>query len=286
MPVARSLQRSCTRVGTLAGLCLALLAGTTAPAHARQQGVDQVFPAAPAGYLTDVAGVVDAASAARIESLAKRLREQTGAEVAVVTLPSLGQYEASDVALAIGRKWGVGAKAEIGSEVRNAGMVVLLVPKTGGQPGKIRLEVGQGLEGIIPDARAARIRDAMRPQLAAGEYGPGLVTGVEAIAALVARDLGVSDTSLVPAHAGSGGGISPFVFFLLLFVLVAMVMAMASARSSKVKGGRRRPRVYWGPGPWIGGGGGGFGGGGFGGGGFGGFGGGGGFSGGGAGGSF
>jgi hypothetical protein len=44
-------------------------------------------------------------------------------------------------------------------------------------------------QGVLTDATSGRIRDAMRPQLAAGEYGPGLVTGVETVAALVAKDL-------------------------------------------------------------------------------------------------
>ncbi len=270
-------------------LAVALLLFLIGSPLTAQEGVDRLFPAAPTGYLTDVAGVVDASSAARIEQVAKTLRERTGAELAVVTLPGVGQYEASDVALAIGRRWGVGAKADIGAPIRNAGMVILLVPKKQGQPGKIRLEVGQGLEGIITDAMAARVRDAMRPLLAQEQYGPGLLVGVEAVAARVADQLGVRDSVLTTTRPATGGGMSPIFPFLLVFVVIAVLMAMASARSNRsgIRRGHRRPNVYWGPGPWIGGGG--WGGGGFGsggGGGFGGFGGGGGFSGGGAGGDF
>jgi len=184
------------RKGMLAVVVLQLVL-LAAPLFA-QGGVEKLFPAQPTGYLTDIAGVVDAESAARIESIARTLREKTGAELAVVTLPTIGRYEASDVALVIGRRWGVGAKAEVGDKIRNAGLVMLLVPRREGQAGKIRLEVGDGLQGILTDATSGRIRDAMRPQLAAGAYGPGLVTGVETVAALVAQNLGVSDTSLVP----------------------------------------------------------------------------------------
>jgi uncharacterized protein len=271
------------RKGMLAVVVLQLMLLTT-PLLA-QEGVEQLFPAQPTGYLTDVAGVVDPASAARIESISKTLREKTGAELAVVTLPTIGRYEASDVALVIGRRWGVGAKAEVGDKIRNAGLVMLLVPRREGQAGKIRLEVGDGLQGILTDATSGRIRDAMRPQLAAGEYGPGLVTGVETVAALVAQDLGIRDSALAPPRAVSGGaGPSIFLVLLLGFVFFAIMMAVAGSRAGGARG--RRPRVYWGPGIGGGGwgGGGGFGGGG--GGGFGGFGGGGGFSGGGAGGDF
>jgi uncharacterized protein len=272
------------RKGMLAVVVLQLVL-LAAPLVA-QEGVEQLFPAQPTGYLTDVAGVVDPASAARIEEIAKTLREKTGAELAVVTLPTIGRFEASDVALVIGRRWGVGAKASVGDKIRNAGVVMLLVPRREGQPGKIRLEVGDGLQGVLTDATSGRIRDAMRPQLAAGEYGPGLVTGVETVAALVAKDLGVRDSTLVPPQSAVAPGSGPpmFLVLLLIFVFLAIIRALASsARAGGTRG--RRPRVYWGPGIGGGGwgGGGGFGGGG---GGFGGFGGGGGFSGGGAGGDF
>src|SRR6187455_466065 len=50
---------------------------------------EQYIPAQPTGYLTDAAGVVDATNAARIEQVAKTLRERTGAEMAIVTLPTI-----------------------------------------------------------------------------------------------------------------------------------------------------------------------------------------------------
>jgi uncharacterized protein len=251
--------------------------------------VDTLFPAQPDGYVTDRAGVIDQASSARMTSVIERLRATTGAEIAVVTLPTIGQYEDQDVALAIGRKWGVGAKAEIGSARRNAGIVLLLVPLSNHEPGTghIRVEVGNGLEGVITDAGAGRIRDLIGPDLVREAYGPALTTAVETLASTIARAMGVDDSTLTNAHPlVPGGGSSPpfagLLPFLLLFIFFLIL--------SRGFGGRRRRRtVYWG-GPWIGGGGfgGGFGGGGFGGGGggFGGFGGGGGFSGGGAGGRF
>ncbi|HEY7028871.1 MAG TPA: TPM domain-containing protein [Gemmatimonadales bacterium] len=257
-------------------------------------GIDSLFPARPTGYLTDVAGVVDQQSAARIDDLAARLRTATGAELAVVTLPTQGRYETSDLALAIGRAWGVGAKAEIGDQRRNAGLVLLVVPKREGQQGGLYLATGRGVEGIVTDATAGRILDLMIPQLRAGEYGPALVTGTEAIASTVAKGFGVTDSALTAADPfkSSGGGddgipgwVVPVLFILVFFVLPMLARA---GRGRGGRGPRGGPPIYWGPG-WGGGGwGGGFGGGGFGGGGggFGGFGGGGGFSGGGAGRSF
>jgi uncharacterized protein len=260
--------------------------GLGGEAAAQTAGADSLVPAQPVGYVNDFASVVDPESASQMSDLIERLRGATGAEIAVVTLASIGDQDPAQVALAIGRRWKVGAKAEIGDPRRNAGLVILLVPKRENDPnsGQIRIEVGQGLEGIVTDAAAGQVRDQMRPDLSAGQYGPGLLLGVRSLASLIAKGYGVTDSALTAYQPPSTPGgetttqsLLPFLLFILFFLLV-----------SGAFGGRRRRRggIYWG-GPWIGGGwggGGGFGGGG--GGGFGGFGGGGGFSGGGAGGRF
>ncbi len=219
---------------------------------AQSPQVQQLFPPQPTGYVTDVAGVVDPASEARMTDLIERLRAATGAEIAVVTLPTIGNREASEVALAIGRAWGVGAKAELGDPRRNAGIVILLVPRTEQQRGHIRIEVGDGLEGIVTDAAAGRIRDLITPQLSRGEYGPALVTGVEALVALVARGFGLTDSALTnarPLAPPGGGGGAPLGGLLPLILLFVFFMIASGAFSGR----RRRRRVYWG-GPWIGGG--------------------------------
>ncbi len=268
---------------TLYGTALQLACATVLLA---QQPVDRLFPATPTGHLTDAAGIIDAPTAARIERLAERLRAATGAELAVVTLPTLGGRSEAEVALAIGRRWGVGRRADIGDSTRNAGAVLLLVPRQEGKPGSgaIRVEVGQGLEGIVTDAAAGSVRDQMLPAARQGNYAESLLTGTQALAALIADGFGVTDSALTAARPPPvpqrGGGI-PLWLPLLFFIAFALL-------SRGARGRRRRRRVYW-AGPWIGGGwggGGGFGGGSWGGGGFGGFGGGGGFSGGGAGGRF
>ncbi|MFZ5622813.1 MAG: TPM domain-containing protein, partial [Gemmatimonadota bacterium] len=225
-----------------------------------------------------------------------RLRERTGAEIAVVTLPTIGDRAPVDVAVAIGRAWGVGAAAEVGDPRRNAGIVMLLVPRRPDDPnsGHIFIATGQGLEGIVTDLQAGRVRDLMLPELRQGAYGPALLTGTRALAALIARGMGVVDSLIGPPQApASDTGLPPTRLLLLaLFLFVFFVFVIGPAVRGGGASGRRRRRggYYWGgPGPWIGGGGfgGGFGGGGGGGfGGFGGFGGGGGFSGGGAGGRF
>ena len=279
------------RVTLLKTILLALaLQGAVAPLGAQRGAMAELFPARPTGFVTDVAGALDPAAEARIDALAQRLKNATGAELAVVVLPTIGDRAAVDVAVAIGRAWGVGAAAAVGDPRRNAGLVVLLVPRREDDPnsGQIFIATGQGLEGIITDLKAGQARDLMRPHLSRGDYAAGLEAGIGALATLIAREMGVSDSALLAGEElrdddDGGGNIGGTLqtIFIIVFILVVLL-----AQSSTRKGRGRRGGGWWGGGfgGGFGGGMGGFGGGG--GGGFGGFGGGGGFSGGGAGGRF
>lgn len=217
------------------------------------------------------------------------VRAGSRGEIAVVTLRDLEGRDVGDVALRIGREWGVGDNAAVGDRARNAGVVVLLVPRetSGDGSGHLSVQVGQGAEGFVTDGIAGDIRREATPLLQQGAYGAGLALITARLAERYAAEFGFAlDSTLVPRRpAPSSQGIPPWIF-LLIFVMVATALSNMGR-----KGGRGGPLVVPFPfggrgGGWGGGfGGGGFGGG-FGGGGFGGFGGGGGFSGGGSSGSF
>lgn len=272
-------------------LLAAALQGAAGALGAQSDGIARLVPPRPAGYVTDVTGTLDSAVIGRLEALAGRLKRVTGAEVAVAVLPTIGDYAAVDVAVAIGRAWGVGARAAVGDPTRNAGIVILLVPRRPDDPnsGQIFIASGQGLEGIVTDYQAGRIRDLMRPLFQRGDYGGGLELGVGALAALIARGMGISDSALMAGdrrvEEPAGRGVDAKLMFKIVAVVI-IIMLLAANNSRGGRGGRRRRGgMFWGGGGF---GGGGWGGGGFGGGGggFGGFGGGGGFSGGGSGGRF
>lgn len=244
----------------------------------------QISVPPPQGYVNDFAGVLDTASIRHMEAVITEVRAKTRGEIAVVTLADIGDRAASDVAVQIGRQWGVGAKSEAGDRAKNLGVVVLLVPRKNHQPGTgdVFIATGRGAEGFLPDARVGRIRDAMVPQLAQEEYGQGLSLGVDLIAQAFAAEFGVTLTS--PEYATPPPADNrPQVTIPLGWIIGILILLLIITR------GRLLWIPFWimsqgrGGGGWGGGRGGGGGGGG---GGFGGFGGGGGFSGGGAGGRF
>ena len=251
----------------LVALCCALLQITVPP---------------PRGYVNDFAGVLDAASVAHMSAVITELRGKTRGEVVVVTLADIADRPAADVALQIGRQWGVGAKAEAGDPAKNLGVVLLLVPLQNHRPGtgQVFIATGRGAEGFLTDARTGRVRDAMTPYLAREEYGAGLAHGVDLIAQAFAREFGVTLTGVPEASPDDGAQQLPIPRG---WIVVAVILLIVLSRGRIfllpfLFGGFGGPRAggWRGSGGWGGGGGGGFGG----------FGGGGGFSGGGAGGRF
>ncbi len=247
----------------------------------------------PVGYVNDFANVISPDAKAQLESIARIVQTRSGGEIAVVTLSDLGGRPVEETSLRIGREWGVGAQGDVGDRQRNAGTVILLVPKETNSEGRgyCRIETGMGAEGFITDATSGTICRAATDRFRAADYSGGLLIVTSLVAEEYAREFGfaLAEGELPigrrppgePPRASALGGILMLLFLLWLASRGrgsgCLPLAIASTTS-----GSHRGRHHGGYGGGFGGG---FGGGGFGGGGggFGGFGGGGGFSGGGGG---
>jgi len=238
--------------------------------------------------VSDFANVIPPGQVARIEALANEVRAKSGGEIAVVTLADIGGRDEGDVALRIGREWKVGAASRIGDSTRNAGVVILVVPKETSSDGRghVSIQVGQGSEGFITDAEAGDIRREAMPLLQRRDYGDAIELMSQRVAQRFASNFGFALDSAGPVpmrRQGAGrtrptGGFPPG---LVLFIFVILVLVLSRGRGSgclwlALASGAGRRCGGWGGGGFGSGGGGGFGG----------FGGGGGFSGGGSSGSW
>lgn len=237
---------------------LILLVLQSGPVAAFQQ-----FPE-PTGYVNDFAGVLSRQYEQAMENLARELEQKTGTELVVVTMTEIGGDDVTDYANRLYENWGIGKKGS------DKGALILNVTEAR----FVRIEIGYGLEGIIPDGLAGEIRDRyIIPGLRDGNYDQGLSNGMSAIAGIVAEDAGVSLTGVTSRPQGrrsserssqNGGSIIKLIMFILFFLLIGRrgrggllpLLLMGSMMGS----GRRS----WGGGG-FGGGFGGFGGGGFGG---------------------
>src|SRR6185295_876447 len=112
---------------------------------------------------------------------------------------------------------------------------------------RVRIEVGYGLEGILPDGRTGSIiRLVMGPDLHVDRFGPGLLRGAEAVANVIARDRGITldrrGSGVEPSGSGSPrGNLLFFVVAILLPILISMRMSgRRSGRWGDWRSGRRR----------------------------------------------
>jgi uncharacterized protein len=223
----------------------------------------------PQGYVNDFAGVISPPARAQMTALCAEVDEKTHAQIAVVTLHTLDGDSADDFANRLYEQWGVGPKSD------NRGVLILLAV----DDRKYRTEVGFGLEPILPDGEVGRFWRAVLPDLRGKDYSAALLQVTDSVAAVIARDRGVTLSSrpatITHEEGPSKPGFAPAAFFLLVlgFLIVGVLRSVTSR-------GYRRRGGGWGALGWlIIGSMGGFGRGGFGGGGFGGGGGGGGFGG-------
>jgi uncharacterized protein len=143
----------------------------------------------PQGFVSDFANVIDADSRRNLEAYATKLRAATGAELAIVTLPSLEGEPIEDVTETIFRKWGVGKKGDTPTDPnRDQGILLLLAI----QDRRSRVETGYGLEPIIPDGFAGSVLRDMRPALREQNYGEALLLGAQTIGTTIAKAKNVS----------------------------------------------------------------------------------------------
>ncbi len=103
----------------------------------------------PKGFVNDFAGILTSENYNRLESLLRSVERQSGIEIAVVMLPSIGDYSIEEAAVELFEKWGIGKKGK-----DNGLLFILAVNER-----KVRIEVGYGLEEAITDGLAGRIRD-------------------------------------------------------------------------------------------------------------------------------
>ena len=159
------------------------------------------------GRVNDRAGVLSPAERGSLEERLAAYERQTGHQLAVLIVPSLEGDPIEDFSIRVVESWQLGKKG------RDDGILLLVAV----QDRQMRIEVGYGLEGDLPDARASRIvRELIAPAFAQGKMGLGISRGVAAIAAATGGE-GQALPASEPRRR-EPRGVSPY--FLLLIVLV------------------------------------------------------------------
>jgi uncharacterized protein len=141
------------------------------------------------GRVTDDAEILSSAVRKSLTERLKAHEDRTGNQIAVLTVPSLEGESIEEYAEAVFREWKLGQKG------KDNGILVLVAPNDR----RMRIEVGYGLEGVLPDSLAGSIiRNGMTPKFKTGDYDGGIDAGVSAI-------LMVLEKGETPAFDGTAG---------------------------------------------------------------------------------
>jgi uncharacterized protein len=161
-------------------LVLAVLLGFSASA-VQAQRVDQLSK--PTDYVSDYAHVLSPEAIARLDRILSQLdHSAANAQVAVVTVQTMEGEDSADYANELENKWKIGRKGS------DRGVLILLAVADH----KRRIDVGFGLEGILPDGRLGDIGREMVPQLRASDFDGAVTVAVDEIAQVIAADAKVT----------------------------------------------------------------------------------------------
>jgi len=173
--------------GVLRSLSVVLfvLAGVTAPASALD------VPDPPRDYVLDRAAILSPAAHAQLSRVLAQFEAQTSHQVLVATFPSLEQESLEDFSIRLAERW------QAGQTGKDNGVTLLVFR----DERLLRIEVGYGLEGALPDALGDTIiRNDIAPLFRQGAYEQGLLRGVQSILQAVQGEYQAD--ALAERHAG------------------------------------------------------------------------------------
>lgn len=202
------------------------------------------LPPAPVKYATDKAGVLSPSTVSSLNAKLQAYEQETSNQVVVYLMPEVpADYATEDFTQRTFASWGVGQKE------KNNGVVLFVFPKSR----KMRIEVGYGLEGALPDARAKQIiENQIKPAFKQGDFNGGVTRGVDAIlASLKGEYKGTGVTHYQQTHSGSvgdvGGSMAPLLIPFGFFAFFVVSTLFGALRRGTSYSSRRRSNTWFVP---------------------------------------
>jgi uncharacterized protein len=168
---------------------------------------------APVGdiYVQDFANVLNENEEIQLKNIGRSIDDQTTSQIAVLTVDSIGESSIEEYSVEAYRKFGLGTE-------ENDNGVLLVISM---QEKKIRIEVGYGLEGVIPDGKAGRILDEYAiPHLQNGQPGLAVMNTYQALANEVA---GTNEFGSAPRDVQQQQDF-PIPSWLLIIIVIGVVV--------------------------------------------------------------
>jgi uncharacterized protein len=180
------------------------------------------IPALPAAPVVDLAGIIDTNAETKLNRYLQELEAKTGAQMAILTVISLEGQAIEEFSINIAHdRWKLGQKGKDNGVL----VVVALNDK------KYRIEIGYGLEGVLPDSLVGRIgRQYLVPYFKRGDYSTGIYAAAVVMANEIARDAGVEISGLPAVDTARAtqkgkktrGGVGTIFSLLILVIMIIL----------------------------------------------------------------
>jgi uncharacterized protein len=170
--------------------------------------------------VTDTTGTLSAAQVQALETRLAEFEQRKGSQIAVLMVPTVQPGSIEEYSIRVADAWKIGrGRVDDG--------VIVVVAKN---DRKVRIEVGRGLEGAIPDIIASRvIREIVTPRFRAGDFYGGLSEATQALMQRIEGEPLPEPKAQARAQGVGDSGTTPFFFFLLLPVLFVLGGGLARA---------------------------------------------------------
>lgn len=177
------------------------------------------------GRINDYARVLSPGATTMLEQKLADFEQRQSNQVVLLTVPSLQGDDIDQFAIRVADQWKIGQKG------KDNGVIIVLAQAEH----KIRIEVGMGLQGVLPDITAGRIiRDIIRPHLRSGDYDRGIDAGIEAVMAATKGEFKAAPGER--KRRSNHGGASSFLTYLLFTGVAAAALGSVSRPLGGVAG--------------------------------------------------
>ncbi len=196
-------------------------------------GQDLPDPPNPPRLVNDFIGLLSKQEINALENKLVAFSDTNSTQIAIVIVNDLKGYDIVDYSQRLAQKWGIGEKKY------NNGVIIVLKPKTAEDKGEVNIDVGYGMEPIIPDITATQIiENEMKPHFRNNDYYSGLDAAVNTIMSLAAGQFTADQ------YKKRAGKSSPFGFLVPILVLV-IIISMINRNKGKQYGTKSNSSSFW-----------------------------------------
>jgi uncharacterized protein len=196
-------------------------------------GQDFPEPPNPPRLVNDFVGLLSQQEINALENKLVAFSDTNSTQIAIVIVNDLKGYDIVDYSQRLAQKWGIGEKKY------NNGVIIVLKPKTAEEKGEVNIDVGYGMEPIIPDITAGQIiENEMKPHFRNNDYYSGLDAAVNTIMSLAAGQFTADQ------YKKRAGKSSPFGFLVPIIVII-IILSLINRNKGKQYGTRSNSSSFW-----------------------------------------